>query len=171
VLQRVAVCCSVSRCVLQCVVVHVVGGVSPACCSVLQCVVMCSSVRCNVCCRRYHICDAACCNVSQRAAMCVSVCGSVSCRKYFICVLQHVAWCRSLLRCIFSVLQCMLREVIRLPCSAWQCSAVCSSGLLCVFQCALQKCVPQDAFAAVCVAGGISPVRYSVLQMCCSVSQ
>jgi len=64
VLQCDAACCSVLRCVLQCVITH-----GPEIlCSVLQCVLQCVAVCCSMCGSALQ-CDAECCSVMQ----CVSV--------------------------------------------------------------------------------------------------
>jgi len=114
VLQCVAVCCSVLRCIpvsscsncnivkrhlLQCVAV---------CCSVLQCVAVCRIVlQClpvPTPTLSHRACVAVCCSVLQCVAVCCSALQYVSVLTLATSSLQA---CCSVLQCVGSVLQCV----------------------------------------------------------------
>ena len=159
VLPCVAVCCSVSQCVIYhefplrwfrkvislLLIVVQCGGV---CCSVLQCVAVCCSVSLRktlytpwktlyntVCCSVLQ-CVAVCCIVLQCDTLCCSVlqCVAVCCS-----VLQCVAVCCSVLLCVAVCCSVNLRNTLKPPkktryntlcCSVLQRVAACCSVLL-----------------------------------------
>ena len=169
-LQCVAVCHSVSQCVvLQCATIaH--PTIAHVCCSVLQCVAVCCSV---LCCsvsllhiRQSHnwkICDY-CTSVQhsvlQRAAVCCRVLQSVA-----VCcsLLQCVAVCCSVLQC--AAMCCSMLQCVAVCCSVLQCAAVCRSVLQCVAVCcSVLQCVAVCCSVLQCVAVSYRTSDYRTIE-------
>jgi len=154
VLQCVAVCCRLLRCVaVYCHCQAIYPRALPVrvaeCCDVLQCAVVVRQYLCALC-----LCVAARCSVLRYVAVCCSVLPlSDSTPARSACVVQCFAVFCSLLRCVAvdcSVLQCV---------TVWQRDAVCHRVLQSV-----AVCCSVLQFVAVCCS------ILHLIAVCCSVS-